>query len=230
MKSLAVAVSLFLITIPAGADLSSAGSSGSIVVAASSEPRAVATSLTVPAEFVSVPIRITSEQKKTATSYDESREAIAMISRKAEESGRFKVKSGVVELTQRRSAFGISSGSWCQPAALADVYLLVPLTEEHGDIFAAGAEAARFVESLTLPGKIECELGTMQLALENPEQYRSKLLQMIAQQIADTRDALDGFSFSVRLGGLESPVYVRQVNDKEVEVFLDYAMTFSSGD
>lgn len=210
------------------AELSSAGSSGSVVVVAQSEPRAVAISLTIPADFVSVPIRVTSEQKKTGVSYEETRAAIALISEKAAESGQFKVKFSVVELSQRSSYFGISSGSWSRPAASADVYLLVPLTEEHSDIFTAGAVAAKFVESLSLPGKMDCELGELQLAVENPEQYRAKLLEMIAQQIADTREAMGGFGPNIKVEGLESPVHVRQVNDKEVEVFLVYALTLSS--
>ncbi len=229
MKALAFVLPMIALAVPAFADLSSGSASGTIIVVAAPEPRTVAISLTVPADYVSVPVHVTSQEKDTATSYENTREAIATITQKADESGIFKVQTGVAELTQRRKGFGISSGSWAQPAAGADLYVLVPLSEDRDDIFAAGADAARFLDSIVLPEKIECELGNLQLAVENPEQYRSKLLKRMVQQLTDTIGATgDAFGRNVKLEGLESPVYVRQVNDKEVEVFLNYSLTMSS--
>ncbi len=75
---------------------------------------------------------------------------------------------------------GVSSGWSSGP--------IVPLTKDRNDIFGAGAEAARFLETLRFPGKVRCDLGHLQLALENPEQYRAKLLGLIAQEIKQTRE------------------------------------------
>jgi len=68
----------------------SRGSSGAVVVVAVPEPRTVAVSLVIPADFVSVPIRVTNEQKNTALAYAESRQAIEMIAKKAKDSGPFR--------------------------------------------------------------------------------------------------------------------------------------------
>ncbi len=95
------------------------------------------------------------------------------------------------------------------------------------DIFAAGAEAARLVDSLILPGKTKCELGTLQLAVENPEQYRAKLLGLLSQEIKSTREAIAPQG-SVKIEGLESPVRVRPADERNVELFLNHSLSITT--
>jgi hypothetical protein len=225
MKKFAITMLLIVAALPALAGISSV--SGDLVVLALSEPRRVAVALTMPADFVSAHIRVTSDQKNTATAYEESRQAIELISKTAKQQGQFRISAGVVSLSQHKGGSGISSGSWSQPAAAADIYLLVPFTKERDNIFAAGAEAARFVEALHLPGKVRCELGTLRLAVENPEQHRAKLLGQIAQAATKTRDAFYTDA-SIKVEGLESSVMVRQADDRNVELFLDYSLSIST--
>ena len=217
---------LFLaeVAFPATAGISSGWNSGPIIVLAEPEPRAVAVSFVMPADFVSVPVRITSEQKNTAAAYEETRQTIELITRKAKESGQFRTSMGVVSLSQHRGGFGISSGSWSQPAASVEIYLLVSFPTNTGSIFEAGAGAARFVESLSLPGKTKCELGRLQLAIANPEQYRTNVLDLIREEIKKTRETVapqGGF----KVDGLESPVMVRQLDDRNVALFLNYSFS-----
>jgi hypothetical protein len=178
----------------------------------------------MPADFVSVPLRVTSEQKNTATAYEETRQTIELINRRAKEDGRLRTSMGVVSLSQHRGGYGISSGSWSQPAASAEIYLLVPFSTNTGSIFEAGARAARFVESLGLPPKTKCDLGRVQLAVENPEQYRTNVLGLIREEIKKTREALApqaGF----KVDGLESPVMVRQLDERNVALFLNFSLS-----
>jgi hypothetical protein len=226
MKKFGIVMSLFMAVLPALAGISSGWSSGLVVAVALPEPRTVPIFLEVPADFVSVPIRVISGQKNTALAYEESRQTIDLISKKAKDSGQFRTSMGVASLSQHRSAFGISSGSWDQPAASADIYLLVPLSKDHDNIFAAGVEAARFVESLNLPGKVKCELGKLQLAVENPEQYRSKLLGLIGQEIKKTREAMASQG-SVKVEGLGGSVLLRQADERNVELSLDYTLSIT---
>jgi len=181
----------------------------------------------MPADFVSVPVRVTSNQQDTALAYEESRKAIDLIRQKVKENGQFRISPGVVSLSQHRSSWGISSGSWSEPAASAEIYLLVPFTGERTNIFQAGAEAARLVEKLDLPGKTRCELGHLQLAVENPEQYRGKLLALISDEIKQTRDAM-AIQGAVHVQGLESSVMVRQADDRQVELYLNYSLSLTS--
>jgi len=225
MKQFVILILLIAATLPAGAGISSG--SGVLVVVALPEPRHVAVALPLPADFVSVPLNVISDQKNAALAYEESRQAIELISQKVKENGQIQISRGVVSLSQHKSSFGISSGSWSQPAAAAEIYLLLPFTKERDNIFAAGAEAARFVESLHLPGKARCELGKLQLAVDNPEQYRAKVLGQITQEIRKTREAIAP-SGSVKVDGLEGPVMVRQADDRNVELFLNYSLSITT--
>ncbi|HSY19057.1 MAG TPA: hypothetical protein VK815_12010 [Candidatus Acidoferrales bacterium] len=227
MKALMIALSLMTATFQATAGISSGPSDDSLYVLAVFETKNVAVSLAMPADFVSVPIRITSDQKNTALAYEESHQAIELVVQKARETGQFRTSTRVVSLTQYKSSFGISSGPWNQPAASADIYLLVPLTKKQDNIFDAGAAAARFVEALHLPGKVRCELGSLQLAVENPEQYRTKLLGAIAEQVKATQAAVAPKSI-VKLDGLESSVIVRQAGDRNVELLINYSLSITT--
>jgi hypothetical protein len=150
-----------------------------------------------------------------------------MISKKAVENGRLRMSMGVVSLSQHQGGFGISSGSWNQPAASVEIYLLVRLST-NDNIFNAGVEAAKFVEGISMPGKTRCEIGRLQLAMENPEQYRAKALNLIAEEIKKTREALSPQG-SVNVQGLASPVMVGQVDDRNVELFLNYSLSIVEG-
>ncbi len=103
----------------------------------------------------------------------------------------------------------------------------MPFTKERDNIFGAGAEAARFVEALHLPGKARCELGNLQLAVDNPEQFRAKVLGQIAQEVQKTREAISA-NGSVKVEGLESSVMVRQADDRNVELFLNYSLSITT--
>jgi len=208
------------------AGISSGLIGGPMVVLAERTPKNVAVSLTIPADFVSVPVRLTSEQRNTAAAYEETRQALELITRKARESGLFQTSMGVVSLSQDRRGYGLSSGSWNQPAASAEVCLLVPLSTNITNIFTAGVEAARFIEALSLPGKTKCELGTLQLAVANPEQYRPKVLGLILDEIKKTRETMAPQG-GVKVTGLESPVFVQQVDDRHVSLFMNYSFSVS---
>ena len=224
IKRLVAAAALIVATHSVTAGISSGWSSGPLVVIAEQERKAVAVSIVMPADFVSVPVRILSDQKNTAQAYEESRQAVELISKHAKENGRLRMSMGVVSLSQHQGGYGISSGSWSQPAASVEIFLLVPLSTNSGNIFDAGVEAAKFVEGLSLPGKTRCELGRLQLAVENPEQYRSKVLSLIADEMKKTREALSPQG-SVNVQGLESPVRVGQVDDRNVQLFLNYSLS-----
>lgn len=202
------------------------GSGGPVVTVALPQPKKISLSITVRADFVSVPIRLTSDQKNAAVAYEESKSAIESVFKQVKEHGHLRASMGVTTLGQAQSGFGVSSGGWKQPAAVSELYLLVRLTKEHNDLFSAAAEAARFVERLRLPAKMTCDLGKAQLAIENPEQHRAELLREIAEQIKSTRESLRGVG-AVKVDGLESPVIVRQADERNVELYLNYSVSAS---
>ena len=227
MKSLALTLALLTTAFSTAAGIGSDSGGDSIFVMGVSETRSVAVAITMPADFVAVPIRVISDQKNTALAYDELHQALDLISQKAKESKRFRTSLKVVTLSQQKGGYGFSSGSWNEPAASTEIYLLVPLTKESENIFDAGAASARFLDGLRLPGKARFELGRLQLAVENPEQYRAKLLGVIAEEIKKTREALAAQA-SVTVEGLESPVMVQQAGDRNVRLFLNYSLAITT--
>jgi hypothetical protein len=228
MKQIILAVLLGHVAAPVIPEPVYETSASSIVIAAA-DPRTVAVVLSLPAEFVSVPLNVVSDQRDSAFAYEELRQALEFVTQKATENHQFRVESSVIALSQRKGGLLSSSSSWNPPAASAQVYLLVPLTKERDNLFAAGAEAARFVGSLRLPGKARCEFGKLQLAIQNPEKHRAKLLGMLAADVAKTRSGVAASDGGVKLEGLESPVMVRQVDDRNVELYLNYSLAITAG-
>jgi len=206
----------------AQAGISSGWSSDEFIVVAEQEPKAVAVSFVMPADFVSMPVRIRSDQKNTVLAYEETRVAVETISKRARENGRLRISMGVASLSQHQGGFGISSGSWSEPAASVQVFLLVPLST-NGNIFTAALEGARFMEGIAMPDKIHCDIGRLQLAVENPEQYRAKMLGLIAEDMKKTREALSPQG-KVNVQGLAGPVMVAQADERNVRLFINYSL------
>jgi len=77
---------------------SSGSISGPIIVVAATQPRKVPVCLVVPADYVAVPIRIVTDQKNSALAYEEIRQAIELISQKAQANGQFRISAAVVTL------------------------------------------------------------------------------------------------------------------------------------
>ena len=98
-------MSLIVAALPVLASISS-GSGGPVVVVAVPAPKTVAVALAMPADFVSVPIKVISDQRNSASAYEESRQAIEMISQKVKEKGQFQASTGVASLSQHKSSFG----------------------------------------------------------------------------------------------------------------------------
>jgi len=221
-KRFIITAIMFAVIRSAMAGVSSGGGSQLIVVA-EQQPKMVAIALAMPADFVSMPIRIVSDQRNTAQAYDETRQAVEMISERAKEHGELRISKGVVSLTQHQGGFGISSGSWERPAATVEIFLLAPLST-NGNIFSSAVDAAKFVQGLSMPGKTRCEIGNIQLAVENPEQYRSRVLTLIAEEMKKTADALSPQG-RIHVQGLAGPVMVGQVDDRNVQLFLNYSLS-----
>lgn len=66
-------------------------------------------------------------------------------------------------------------------------------------------------------------LGNTTLGLNDPDKYRTQILESIAKSIAETKKPL-GISGSVEVDGLENPVSVMQLNETEVALFINYKL------
>lgn len=229
MKKFSSVLAATLVALSMRAGISSGVSDGAAITLAVTAPRTVAVHLGMPADFVSVPARIYSDQKDTALAYEELRQATVLIRQQARQEGQVRISPGAVALGQYQSSYGISSGYWSEPAASQELFILVPFSRENTNIYTAGATAAHFIKTLQLPGKARYELGHALLAVDNPEQYRTKLLGLITEDIAKTRSALAVTNGDVKVDGLASPVMARQADDRNVELYINYTLAITMG-
>ena len=198
-------------------------SSKSLIVFAYRDRPAVSASLRRVADFVSMPVSIKSDYKDPSKRFEIiGRAKTAIVKAAAGEKG-ISVHSGPVALSARptgKLAF-ISSGGYGHYSE-AHLHVLVPLTERKRDVFDCAIEMNEFIKTVQLPHKAEIEFGEIHLAVDNPEQYREALLKLISEEITKAKAAL-GVSGQVNISGLESPVFVRQADDRHVDLFLNYS-------
>lgn len=196
-------------------------------VLASREARSVAVSIVRPADFVAVPISIVSDQKEQSLRFDDIRTAKRLIKEKANTGQRIIVKEGSLSLSAspgaRSGHASVASGDAMPTAVLT---LMVALDPQAPDVFAAAGEITRFMAGVKVGEKARCNLGQVQLAVADPEQYRTDLLKRITQDIRRAKELM-GREGSLAVTGLESPVLVRQTDESNVELFLNYAVTLT---
>jgi hypothetical protein len=111
----------------------------------------------------------------------------------------------------------------------AQVEVFMSLAEGNLDIFEACRRIRKFAETLSPTGETRVEVSGFRLGVYYPEKYRSKLLMMMREEIEKIVDALD-VRADVHISGLEKPVGIRQINDHEVEVYLDYTISLQNVD
>ncbi len=188
------------------------------------KPRAVC--LVIPAEYVSFTVRIVNEQKGGASSSEETQQAINLLRSKARD--KYEVTIGIDVL---RPDQGYNSSFWSSSSSRSstEIYLLAPVGTNAWSIFEMGAGASLFLNSLNPAGKIRFDLVRARLAVSNPEKHRRRLLQMISDEVRRTRESLAP-NGGMRISGLESPVQVAQLDDKNVALFLEYSLSVSEGE
>ncbi|MFA4944520.1 MAG: hypothetical protein WC789_07445 [Lentisphaeria bacterium] len=146
----------------------------------------------------------------------------------AKQNKKITIKDGPLSLSARPSSkmsFISSYSSYEQPST-ANLTIMIPLDPQAPDVFAAAGEITRFVNGIKFADKTHCNLGQVQLAMSDPEQYRASLLQLIAQDIRKTKELM-GSKGTLAVEGLQSPVIVRQMDETKVELFLNYSVTLN---
>jgi hypothetical protein len=137
------------------------------------------------------------------------------------------VSLGSTHLSTRAdvSKFG-SFSSFYEPTSQSELSILMALPKDRPDVYACALEIRKFVASLPLPGKARIRTEWIKLVVEGPEQYRPRLLQLIAQEIRATREALTNKA-AVSISGLQQPVAIRRADESSVEIYLPYTITIS---
>ena len=195
-----------------------AGSS-SVVIAIGYNPYAPTVRLQLPADYVAVPITIQNDSKDPIKRSDEIEKTFRSITEKLKQHPDISVKPGVVSLSPREQST-LKSYSGYDGGSSAQLYVLGTLKQET-NVFSVTKRIYQAVSTIPLGDGTKITLGNTALGLNEPEQYRNQLLKLISKSISETKKSLS-FAGSVELDGLENPVAVMQLNEKEVVLFINY--------
>ena len=99
--------------------------------------------------------------------------------------------------------------------------LLVSLPEHNNDFFEATAAIRNIVDGLPEYEDTKYSLSNAFLGIENPEQYRNKILDMIDQDIRNLKQRF-GERLKLKISGLNSPVEIYQLDDIKVLLCINY--------
>lgn len=200
--------------------LAYAGSGSSVVIAIGYSPQGPAARLTMLADYVAIPVNIQNDAKDPVKRSDEIEKAYRSITERLATQPGLKVMHGVISLSPRDYSKSLSSSA-SNPGS-AQLYVLGAMKPDT-NIFSLTKRIQEILAQTPLADGTKMYLGNTSLGLDEPEQYRSQLLGLIAKSVADTRKALGSTGF-VEVEGLESSVTVMQWNDREVVLFINYRL------
>jgi hypothetical protein len=242
-----------LAALPAAAALrADAPANGVIVVPVENQrltPTAIA--LVQPADYVCATIEVTSRRKDTAGQVADIRETIDLLAKAVDKSPRLSLHTGPLRFSSSEntttarppypasaadaaataarwavSNFSNSSAAPSTPARLV-VRILWKISAADHDTLDASATLRQFADTFKPAGQAEVRLARLALAVESPERQRQRLLQLIGDSADAMRKTFAASAISI--DGLEGPVLVRQVDDTQVELFIDYKLSVKTG-
>ncbi len=217
MKTIITAFVLLLLTPPAYAG------SASAVIAFGYSPDVPAVRIQVPADFVAVPISVQNGLDDPVMRSDEIEKTLRAISERIKQHPDLSLVPGVVSLSPReKSKFGSFSGSGYDAGSSVKLYILGAL-KPNTTVFAVTRNILQVVTAVPVGDKTKVDLGNTTLGLYDPEKYRGQLLGSISKSIVETKRSL-GIPGAVRIDGLENPVSVMQLNEKDTFIFINYKL------
>jgi hypothetical protein len=203
--------------------LSYAGGGGpSVFIAIGYSYQQPAARLKVQADYVAIPLNIQNDSKDPVKRADEIEKALRMLAEKLAPHADLKIMPGVVSLSPREQS-KLSSDSH---SGSAQLYVLGSLKQD-ATVFAVTKRIYQIVSAMPLTDGTRITLGNTALGLEEPENYRTQVLGLIAKSVAEARKSL-GAAGNVDVDGLENPVSVMQLNDREVLLFINYRLRVQS--
>lgn len=194
--------------------------SDSFVVALSKGPTPVSVVLDVPADYVAVPIVISSNEKDPLRNHESIQAFSQRLKDSAAKSPTIKLRQGALSLS-----IAVEDGSFSKSASLtssSSMYLVAPLQNDR-DIFLISQDIAAFVQSMEKPEQIRVRFGMTSLGIEAPERFRPRLLALMSKDLEQTRSAI-GNPKSFEISGLENPVAVMLRDDRNLTIYIPYRL------
>jgi hypothetical protein len=191
-----------------------------MAVFAENYQKPVAVKYMMRADHIGRTITITSNERDLAAKLINIQEAKRYLIGEIDRRGQAVVHEGSASLQHSEGFLKSSSGREPQ----AQVHILLPIVREADNIYSGGGELIELMAGIELPGKAKFTSSAIRLAVENPERMRGTLLELISKDIKFTRDRIKSRG-KIVLSGLEGPVRVSQLDDINVELFIEYKMS-----
>lgn len=178
----------------------------------------VSATLEIPAEYVGVSVNI----RSGATNAMERLEDVARTREKLIDALK---KKEHLEIQWVKSTFSADEGSSFSVSSSyrsesnSQLFILGKINESSADSVAR--EIISVLSTVKVEGDAGISTGNSSLGIVNPEQYRTRLLGLIKEQLEQLKTSL-GSVAEAEVSGLEAPVTVIQKNDREVALFLPY--------
>jgi hypothetical protein len=199
-------------------------SSSSFFVVAYSGEKIASVSLEKDADYASISVQIYSDQKDPVAQFKEIKQIQEQIISKAAEQKDIEIHKGPILLSAEpsKTSLSISSGYYRAASSTAQLHVLFKLGEKE-DIYDCAIRIKGFLDTISLPSKAKFELEQIRLVVKNPEDYRKAILKKIGEDVKVSKEAL-GYDGKMTISQLQQPVLVRQINDRKVELFINYSM------
>ena len=173
------------------------------------------------ADFVVVPIVIKSEQKHHQERLREINKARSYLTQEAKKYSYLSIVSGAKQVTNIDKLGMLSSGQ-----TSSSLLIRAKLSSDVSDLFIGAELIQQFIDGLNFFGKIDFHIGDASLEVENAELYRETLLSLIQEHMVKTFHVMPTKSlFSI--GGLESPIFINQLDECNVGLFIKYSLTLN---
>ncbi len=202
-----------------------AGTLSSILALPRENLRSTAISVVLPANYLCGSVVITSRAKDPAKQADDIRLTLQALIAAAERSPKVLIHQGALRGTNGtgQSLFNNPNG-WSTPTLQSTVRLVCHTDGTLSDTFDATRELRLFINGFKPVGECSLQLSALGLAIDSPELQRESLLELIQQQARSLQQRFGGRS-SITVVGLDGPVLVRQLDDTNVELFIDYQLS-----
>ena len=195
-----------------------------IVIAYSTGDVPVNSFIDLEADYVAIPVSIYSDTKNTINRLKLIHKLQSDIKAAADKKENIEFSQGIISLSPKDKSTFSSIKSY-GPRGSANFYLFGRL-KNGKDVYAITQDIYSFVHAIQKPKDTTINLGNTSLGISSPEKYRTKLLELLKTDIEEIKQTI-GSDYSVTISGLNNPVLVRQKNDKEVSVFIDYRLSFN---
>jgi hypothetical protein len=213
---------LAAIFLAALAPMACAGGS-SVSIAVAYDPAVPAMRLRMPADFVALPVKMECDLKDAARRTDAMENALHTLADAIAKAPDLLIRPGVVSLADGRTSYSFTSSKEDYDVSSAQLYILAPL-KPGVSLFSATRRIYRTVAAINFGDDMKVNLGDTALAMSDPEQYRPQLLSLLPKAVNEARKAL-GAPVTFAIDGLQNPVSVMQLNEREVLLFINFQLS-----